>query len=108
MDGSALGLNNLSLFCFKLHSKKKNIENIAKLKTEKVISAYKEKIKRTVENITVNNTFSPNNFWNLCKKARKEATMSVVMEDGHEIFGEMIRNAYKQEFQHRQRKKRPK
>ena len=99
MDGSALGLNNLSLFCFKLHSKKKNIENIAKLKTEKVISAYKEKIKRTVENLTVNNTFSPNNFWNLCKKARKEAT----------IFGEeMIRNAYKQEFQHRLRKKRPK
>ena len=87
---------------------KKYIEAMISIKTERVASAHKEKILKTVENLTVNNTFSPNNFWNLWKKARKGASMgtSVVLENDHEIFGEeMIRDAYQQEFQHRLRKR---
>ena len=87
---------------------RKYIEEINKVKIEKVAAAHKRKIQTVVENLTVGNTFSPNGFWNLCKKARKNASTgtSVETEDGSELFGdEMIRNAYMEEFKYRLRKR---
>ena len=84
------------------------IEAIINDNKEKVAERQKEKIHETLANLTVNNTFSPDKFWKLCKKVKKkgETGTSVETEDGNEIFGdEMIRNAYQKEFQHRLRKR---
>ena len=47
------------------------IEQIIKANTDRVAEMQKKKILATVNNLTVNNTFSPNKFWNLCKKRKK-------------------------------------
>ena len=87
---------------------KKYIELILKANTEKVAETRKTKIQRTIRNLTVNNTFSPNRFWNLCKKSGKSDDMgaSIETEDGRELYGnELIHNAYMDEFKHRLRKR---
>ena len=87
---------------------KQYIAHIAKANVEKVADAQKKKIQTTLSNLTVNNTFSPNSFWNLCKKARKGDDMgtSIETDDGNELFGsDMIRNEYMKEFKHRLRKR---
>ena len=87
---------------------KEYIKEMRRINSEKAADSQRRRIQTTVENLTVNNTFCPNNFWNLCKKARTKNCMgtSIETENGHEIFGEeMVRNAYMQEFQHRLRKR---
>ena len=87
---------------------RKYMEEIRKNQVEKAALAHKTKIQRIVENLTVSNTFSPDGFWKLCKKAKKEQSIStsVETEDGVEIYGDdMIRNAYMNEFKHRLRKR---
>lgn len=63
------------------------IKTVIAANTEKVATRQKLKIKETVQNLTVNNTFSPDRFWNLCKRARKStnnAGTAVETEDGRE------------------------
>ena len=85
------------------------VQAIQQSNTEEVAERNKENVKNTLLNITVDNTFSPNKFWELCKKNRKtsnEIGTSVVTEAGNEVFGEdMIKEAYTQEFQHRLRER---
>ena len=84
------------------------IETILEQNKQIVAERQKEKIQNTLENLTVNNTFSPNSFWNLCKKAKKkgETGTSVETDEGIELYGEeMIQNAYENEFKHRLRKR---
>ena len=66
------------------------IEALLKANTEKVAALQKERIKTALQNLTVNNTFSPNKFWDLCKKARQKHMLGISVEtdDGHELFGE--------------------
>ena len=87
---------------------KQYIELILKANTEKVAETQKKKIQSTINNLTVNNTFSPNRFWNLCKKARKSNDIgtSIETDDGRELYGsDLIRNAYVKEFKHRLRQR---
>ena len=68
-----------------------------------------KKVQTTLENITVNNTFSPNGFWKLCKWSRNLSNnigTSVINESGKEVFGDdLIREEYKKEFMHRLRER---
>ena len=84
------------------------IKEIVKASVEKVADTQKKKIQTTLNNLTINNTFSPDRFWDLCKKARKGENVgtSIETEDGCELFGsELISNAYMNEFRHRLRKR---
>ena len=84
------------------------IKEIIKVNTEHVAAAQKDRIKDTLNNLTVDEKFSPNRFWDLCKKNRSSCSMgsSVELEDGSELYGdEMIWNPYKNEFVHRLRKR---
>ena len=85
------------------------IQAMVKVNTERAAFQTRENVKNTLQDLTINNTFSPNKFWNLCKKSRgKGADMgtSIVSDSGVEIFGdEMILGAYKDEFQHRLRQR---
>ena len=79
-----------------------------KLNVSEVAAAEKEKIKGILQNLTIDNKFSPNKFWELCKKARSKSSCgtSVETEEGVELFGdELILNAYLDEFVHRLRKR---
>ena len=84
------------------------IQELKKLNTEEVAAAQKEKINTTLRNLTIDDKFSPTNFWQLCKKSRNQTNSgtSVENEDGTELYGdEMIKNAYLKEFVHRLRKR---
>lgn len=74
-----------------------------------VAARNKESLKTTLHNLTIDNSFSPNNFWELCKKNRsKNNTMgtSVITESGNEVYGEdIIKDTYKREFNHRLRER---
>ena len=87
----------------------KYVQAMVKANTEKVAAQTKENVKNTLQNLTINNTFSPNKFWNLCKKFRRnEGGMgtSIITETGSEIFGdEMILGAYRDEFKYRLRQR---
>ena len=70
----------------------------------------KENVQRTLQNLTIDNKFTPNCFWELCRKTRNSTnTMgsSVITETGNEVFGdEMIRETYRKEFINRLRRSR--
>ena len=91
------------------HVANKYINEIVKENTEKAADAQKKRIQTALDNLTINSTFSPNKFWELCKTAKNSNNntgMSVETEDGHELFGEeMILDAYSKEFKHRLRKR---
>ena len=90
--------------------------NVAKLYTQElrkinamtVAEREKEKVQTILCNLTVDDKFSPNAFWKLCKKNQGQAECGTSIEspDGTELFGEdLIMNAYKEEFVHRLRKR---
>ena len=85
------------------------VEAIKKSNVEEVAQKNSQNIRNTLSNITVDNSFSPNNFWELCKRNRcskNGMTTSVVTENGNEVYGEeMIKNTYVKEFQHRLRER---
>jgi hypothetical protein len=84
------------------------IQEIVKLNTVAVAAAEHEKVKTTLQRLTIDNKFSPNNFWELCKTARTNTTSSTSIEttEGTELFGdEVIAEAYLKEFSHRLRKR---
>ncbi len=84
------------------------IQELVKLNTDEVAYAVKENVKWTLKNLTIDNKFSPDSFWKLCKKSRTKTITgtSVVNENGVELFGEdLIRNAHENEFKHRLRKR---
>ena len=84
------------------------IEEIIKLNTANVAAAAKERVKTTLRKLTIDKNFSPNQFWELCKKYKNNqpSCTSVVANDGRELFGEdLIANAYLEEFVHRLRKR---
>ena len=84
------------------------IKQIIQINTEKVACIQKDKIRTTLENLTIDNKFSPDRFWKLCKRTRTkcEPGMSVETEEGCELYGDdMIRNAYMSEFMYRLRKR---
>ena len=87
--------------CYIQAMKNANLEAVAKRN--------RENIKNTLSNLTVDGSFSPNNFWELCKKSRQNNnTMgtSVITEAGNEVFGEdLIKNTYMREFKHRLRER---
>ena len=68
-----------------------------------------ERVKDTIANLTIDNNFSPNGFWELCKRSRTRTNSigtSVITETGNEVFGEdLIRDAYVREFKHRLRER---
>ena len=87
---------------------RKYITEIMKANTESAATAHKERLRETLTNLTIDDNFSPNKFWDLCKRNKVKSTLgsSVELEDGNEVYSEeMIRNAYKNEFVHRLRKR---
>ena len=79
-----------------------------KMNTNEVSFTVKENVTKTLQNLTIDNKFSPNDFWKLCKKSRWSSTdaTSIINTDGVELYGEeMIRNAYSDEFKYRLRKR---
>ena len=76
---------------------------------EQVAERNKENVRNTLMNITIDGTFSPNSFWQLCKKNKKTYNgmgTSVVTESGNELFGqEMIKEAYAKKFSFRLRER---
>ena len=85
------------------------IQAILDVNVAEVAKRNMEQIKHTIENLTVDNNFSPNGFWELCKRSRARENSigtSVITETGNEIFGEdLIRDAYVREFKHRLRER---
>ena len=84
------------------------LQEIIKLNAEATASIRYQKVVNTIEKLTINHSFSPDSFWKLCKKAKKQTMMctSIETEEGIELFGEdIIRNAYKDEFAHRLRRR---
>ena len=79
------------------------IKEIIKLNTNSVAAEAKEKVKITLEKLTIDNKFSPNQFWELCKRHRNnhDNCTSIITEGGQELFGnDLIANAYLEEFVH--------
>ena len=78
------------------------VQAIHRTSAEQVAERNKENVKNTLNNITVDNSFSPNSFWELCKKSKKthnEMGTSVITESGNEVFGQqMIKAEYAKEF----------
>jgi hypothetical protein len=84
------------------------IQEILKLNTAEVAESAKERVKDTLQKLTIDNKFSPNNFWELCRKSKINSTNSTSIEtaEGNELFGdEVISEAYLNEFVHRLRKR---
>jgi hypothetical protein len=85
------------------------IQAMQKANIKLIAERNKENVINTLHNITVDNSFSPNNFWQLCKKNRQSKNnmgTSVITEAGNEVFGEeMIKDTYVKEFQHRLRER---
>ena len=87
---------------------KKYIQEIVKMNLADTAALAHEKVKSTLQQLTIDNKFSPNSFWKLCKKNRPNGTHSTSIEttDGNELFGEeVIANEYLKEFSHRLRKR---
>ena len=86
------------------------IQAIRNSNIELVAERNKENIRNTLSNITVDNSFSPNSFWELCRKSRQSKNnmgTSVITEAGNEVFGEqMIKDTYVKEFQYRLRERK--
>lgn len=60
--------------------------------------------------MTIDGAFSPNNFWELCKRNRQNNKCnmgsSVISINGNEVCGEeLIKETYKEEFRHRLRER---
>ena len=84
------------------------IQELRKISIEEVAITEKQKIRETLQNLTIDDKFSPNNFWQLCKKSKTQGTNGTSIEGsgGTELYGdEMIKNAYLDEFVHRLRKR---
>ena len=84
------------------------IKEILKANTEETSIFRKDKMVETLKNLTIDNKFTPDKFWKLCKKSKKTKMggASVEGRDGKELFGEdLIRNAYRDEFEHRLRQR---
>ena len=84
------------------------IQGLLKINAETIAETRNKHIIDTVQKLTVDNKFSPDSFRRLCKKWKKTSIMStsVELEDGTEVFeDDLIRNAYKEEFTHRLRKR---
>ena len=84
------------------------VQELKKLSIEDVALAQKQKVQETLQKLTIDDKFSPNNFWQLCKKSRTHGTNSTSIEssDGTELYGDdMIKHAYLNEFVHRLRKR---
>ncbi len=84
------------------------IQEIIKINTEEVAINVKENIQRNLQNLTIDNKFSPDQFWKMCRRSKQNSTncTSVINENGVELFGEdTIPNEYGKEFQHRLRKR---
>ena len=84
------------------------IQEMIKMNTEDVAATVNDKVVSTMKKLTIDNKFSPENFWKLCRHSRKQITnnMSVETTDGRELFGDnLIRNAYRDEFLYRLRKR---
>ena len=84
------------------------IQELIKMNVEAVAEREKEKVKYILTKLTIDDKFSPNNFWELCKKSRRngDSGTSVENSDGSELFGiDLVSNAYLEEFVHRLRKR---
>ena len=84
------------------------IKELVKINCEKTAAATKQNIVNIVKKLTIDNNFSPDNFWKVCKKSRGQSSniASVETAEGVELYGEdLILNAYRDEFKHRLRKR---
>jgi exonuclease III len=84
------------------------IEELINMNSVEVGRRNKEKIYQTMQKLTIDDKFSPDNFWKLCRSTRKPNinNTSVETDDGVELYGEdVIRHAYRNEFLHRLRKR---
>ena len=99
------------LLCYKKKGKmqrslvRKYIAKLHAIMAENIARSQKERVEKTVKSLTVNEHFSPNEFWKLkkilCPKNKTEST-SIVLENGDELCGDTaIRNAYSHEFESR-------
>ena len=77
------------------------IKELLNLNSEEVALAAKENIRNIMEKLTIDNKFSPDSFWKVCKKSRNKGdnAASVETATGVELCGDdMILNAYLEEF----------
>ena len=84
------------------------IQELIRINTAAVAAASQAKVKDTLQRLTIDNKFSPNNFWELCKKTRVNSSnvSSIETADGIELYGdEIISDAYLKEFVYRLRKR---
>ena len=84
---------------------KKYITKIHVIMAENIARSQKERVEKTVKSLTVNGSFSPDEFWKLKKilcPQNKTENSSVILENGDELCGDAaIRDAYSQEFETR-------
>ena len=84
------------------------IKLLVKANTDATAELRNTNLVETLKNLTIDNEFSPDKFWKLCKKSRNSSlsSTSIQTEDGVELYGEeQIRKAYRDEFIHRLRQR---
>ena len=85
------------------------IQAICNSNAAEVAERTMKKIQNTIQNISIDNNFSPNGFWELCRNIRKKSGTigtSIITESGNEVFSdELIADAYVKEFKHRLRQR---
>ena len=91
---------------------KKYMERVIELETRQEAVRKTNQLKQTMANLTEEERFSPNGYWKLKKAADKnlttETTYTILKDNGVEVTGEKsINEAYKEEFQHRLRTRKP-
>ena len=87
------------------------LERLIEKESNQMAECRAEKLKRTMEQLTEKDKFSPNGFWKAKKAVKKintTGTTTVVKDNGVEITGDgAIRDAYKDEFKFRLRSREP-
>ena len=56
------------------------IQEMIKMNTEDVAATVNDKVVSTMKKLTIDNKFSPENFWKLCRHSRKQITNNMSVE----------------------------
>ena len=87
------------------------MQRLVQKEVESVDKSKVEELKRTIDNLTEEEKFSPNGFWKIKKKLNPKSStpkLDSIVKDGVEITGKnLIKEEVRKEFQHRLRNREP-
>ena len=90
---------------------KEYMQRLIQKEVESVDKSRVEELKKTIDNLTEEEKFSPNGFWKLKKKLSPKSStpkLESIIKDGVEITGKnLIKEEVRKEFQHRLRNREP-